>query len=63
MDVAMSGVAIEEHVILSVEHIELIYSQSITLYDIIHKTSQPSIDSKLSKTRPHFDGVIFFYLY
>ena len=42
------------------QHLDLIYSQLGTLYDIIMNTPQPSTDRSNSKLRPHVDGVVGF---
>ena len=43
-DVSMSRAVIEEYVIRRAQHLYLIYSQSNTLYDIIHQALCPSND-------------------
>ena len=43
-DVAMFGVVTEEDIIRHAQHLDLIYSQSGTLYDIIPQASCPSND-------------------
>ena len=40
-DVSMSGVVTEEDVIRHAQHLDLIYSQSGTLYDIIRNAPYP----------------------
>ena len=59
-DVAMSGAVIEEDVIRRAQHLNLIYSQSSTLYHIILQAPQPSNDKPRTAPRPHADGVIGF---
>jgi hypothetical protein len=48
----------EEDVIRRAQHLDLIYSQSGTLYDIIPQAPQPSNDKPRTVPRPHADGVI-----
>ena len=57
-DVAMSGAVTEEDVIRRAQHLDLIYSQSGFLYDIIPQTPRPSNDKPQTAPRPHVDGVI-----
>lgn len=57
-DVSMSGAVTEEDVIRRAQHLDLIYSQSSTLYDIILQAPQPSNDKPRTTPRPHADGVI-----
>ena len=57
-DVAMFGAVIEEDVIRRAQHLDLIYSQSGTLYDIIPNAPQPSNDQPRTAPTPHADGMI-----
>jgi hypothetical protein len=57
-DVAMSGAVTEEDVIRRAQHLDLIYSQSGTLYDIIPNAPRPSNDTSRTTPGPHADGVI-----
>ena len=57
-DVSMSGAVIEEDVIQHAQHLDLIYSQSGTLYDIIPQALHPSNDQSRSAPGPHANGVI-----
>ena len=57
-DVAMSGAVTEEDVIRHAQHLDLIYSQSSTLYDTIPLAPRPSNDKPWTAPRPHVDGVI-----
>ena len=57
-NVAMSGVVIEEDVIRHAQHLDLIYSQSDTLYDIISQAPRPSNDKPQTAPGPHADDVI-----
>lgn len=59
-DVAMSEVVTEEDVIRRAQHLDLIYSQSGTLYDIIPQASRPSNDKPRIAPAPHADSVIDF---
>ena len=59
-DVAMSGAVIEEDVIKHAQHLDLIYSQSGTLYDIIPQAPRPSNDKPRTAPGPHADNVIGF---
>jgi hypothetical protein len=40
------------------QHLDLIYSQLIILYDIIMHVPRPSLDPKNPNPRPHVDGVV-----
>ena len=57
-DVAMSGAVIEEDIIRCAQHLDLIYSQSGTLYDIIPQAPRPSNEKPRTAPGPHTDGVI-----
>ena len=59
-DVAMSGAVTEEDVIRRAQHLDLIYSQSSTLYDIIPQAPRPSNNKPQTAPGPHADGVIVF---
>ena len=54
----MPGVVTEEDVIRRAQHLDLIYSQSGTLYDIIPNTPRPSNDTPRTTPGPHADDVI-----
>jgi hypothetical protein len=54
----MSGAVTEEDVIRRTQHLDLINSQSGTLYDIIPQAPCPSDDQSQSALGPHADGVI-----
>ena len=56
----MSGAVTKEDVIRRAQHLDLIYSQSGTLYDIIPNAPQPLNDQPRTAPRPHADGVIGF---
>jgi hypothetical protein len=57
-DVSMAGVASEEKSILHSQHLDLIYSQYRTLYDIILHAPRSSIDPHRPNPGPHVDGVV-----
>ena len=57
-DVAMSGAVTGEDVIRRAQHLNLIYSQSGTLYDIIPQAPRPSNDKPQTAPGPHADDVI-----
>jgi hypothetical protein len=59
-DVAMSRAVTKEDVIRRAQHLDLIYSQSGTLYDTIPEASRPSNDKSRSTLGPHANGVIGF---
>jgi hypothetical protein len=54
----MSRAVIEEDVIRRAQHLDLIYSQYGTLYDIIPQASFPSNDKSQPAPGPHANGVI-----
>jgi hypothetical protein len=54
----MSKAVTEEDVIRRALHLDLIYSQSGTLYDIIPQAPRPSNDKPRTTLGPHADGVI-----
>jgi hypothetical protein len=60
-DLAMVGVATEEKSIMCAQNIDLIYSQSGTLYDIIRCMLLSLNDPKNLNLRPHVDGVVGFF--
>jgi hypothetical protein len=57
-DVAMSEAVIEEDVIRRAQLLDLIYSQSGTLYDIIPNDPRPLNDQPQTAPGPHADDVI-----
>ena len=59
-DVAMSGAVIEDDVIRRAQHLDLIYSQLGTLYDIIPQTPRTSNNKPRTTPGAHVDGVIGF---
>ena len=48
----------EEEVILRAQQLDLIYSQSRILYEIIPEALRPTHDVEKPKPRPHADGVV-----
>ena len=59
-NVSTSGVTNEEEAILRAQQLNLIYSQSGILYEIIPEAPRPTHDVKKPKPGPHADGVIGF---
>ena len=57
-NVAMSGAVTKEDVIICAKHLDLIYSQLGTLYDIIPQAPRPLNDKPQTTRGPHADGVI-----
>jgi hypothetical protein len=45
-------------VIFRVQHLELIYSQLGTLYEIMPDVSQSTLDLEKPKSNPHVDGIM-----
>ena len=54
----MLGAVTEDDVIRCAQHLDFIYSQSGTLYDIIPQDPCPSNKTPQPTPRPHADGVI-----
>jgi hypothetical protein len=59
-DVDMVGETTKEQDILCAQHLDLIYSHSDTLYDIITNYPLPSTDPFQPHPGPHADGVVSF---
>ena len=57
-DVSTSGVTNEEESILRAQQLDLIYSQSGILYEIIPEASRPTHDAEEPNPGPHVDGVV-----
>jgi len=57
-DVAMGGVVTEEEAIAHVQYLDLVYSQSSTLYELIPNAPRTSIDPSKPSSIAHSDGVI-----
>ena len=56
--VSTSGVMNEEEAIIKAQQLDLIYSQSGILYEIIPEASRPMHNVEKPKPRPHADGVV-----
>ena len=56
-DVSTLGVTNEEEAILKAQQLDLIYSQSRILYEIIPEALRPTHDAEKPKPGPHADGV------
>jgi hypothetical protein len=59
-DVAMGGVITEEEAIARAQYLDLVYSQSGTLYELIPNAPHTSIDPSKPSSTTHADGVIGF---
>ena len=57
-DVSTSRIINEEEAILRAQHLDLIYSQSGILYEIIPDALRPTHSVKKPKPGPHADGVV-----
>ena len=59
-DIAMGGCVTEEQAIARAQHLDLVYSQSGTLYELLPNAPWPSFDPIASKSPvvPPIDGVI-----
>jgi hypothetical protein len=57
-DVAMGGVVTEEEAIARAQYLDLVYSQSGTLYELIPNATRPSNDPSKPSNSSHADGVI-----
>ena len=57
-DVAMGGVTTEEEAIFLAQYLNLVYSQSWVLYDIIKDAPCSSLDPSRPTSSGHVDGVI-----
>jgi hypothetical protein len=57
-DFANSRVFSEEEVIMRVQQLELIYSQSSLLYDIFPDVPSSILDKARQKFGPHADGIV-----
>jgi len=57
-DVDTLRVFTEEQAIFRVQQLELIYSQSSMLYEIIPYASRSTLDLMKPKSRPHADGIV-----
>ena len=57
-DVAMGGVVIKEQAISRAQYLDLVYSQSSTLYELIPNAPKPTNDPSRPSPEPHVDGLI-----
>ena len=57
-DVAMGGVVTEEQAISQAQYLDLVYSQSETLYDLIPQAPRPSTDPAKPLVETPVDGII-----
>ena len=57
-DVSTSGVTTEEEAIFKDRQLDLIYSQSGILYEIIPDAPRSSTDTTKPKSGPHADGIV-----
>ena len=57
-DISTSRVMNEKEAIRRAQQLDLIYSQSGILYEIIPEALRPAHDAEKPKPRPHADGVI-----
>ena len=54
----MGGTVTEEQAISHAQYLDLVYSQSGTLYDIIPHAPQPTIDPSRPTIEPPVDGIL-----
>ena len=57
-DVAMGGVVTKQQAISHAQYLDLVYSQSCTLYDLIPHASWPTTDPLRHATEPTIDGIL-----
>jgi hypothetical protein len=57
-DVAMGGVVTEEEDIARAQYLDLVYSQSSTLYELIPNATRVTIDPSKPSSTSHTDGII-----
>jgi hypothetical protein len=57
-DVSMDGMVTEEQAIARAQYLDLVYSQSSTLYDLFPNAAQANIDPSKPSSSSHADGVI-----
>jgi hypothetical protein len=57
-DVAMGGVVTKEEAITQSQYLDLVYSQSSTLYELIPNATRPTNDPSKPSFSSHMDGVI-----
>jgi hypothetical protein len=58
LDVAMGGVVTEEEAIAQAQYLDLVYSQSDTLYELIPNSTRATNDPSKPSSTLHTDGVI-----
>ena len=54
----MGGDVIEEKAIIRAQYLDLVYSQSGTLYDLILHPPCPTLDPSIPSTEPPFNGLL-----
>ena len=54
----MGGAITEEKAISRAQYLDLVYSQSETLYDLIPQAPRPSTDPTKPPTEVHVDGIV-----
>ena len=54
----MGGAVTEEQAISHAQYLDLVYSQSGTLYDLIPHASRPTTDPSRPATEPPADGIL-----
>jgi hypothetical protein len=59
-DFAMGGVVTEEETIARAQYLDLVYSQSGTLYDLLPNVAQANTDPSKPSSSSHADSVIGF---
>ena len=57
-DVAMGGAITEEKSISHAQYLDLVYSQSRTLYDLIPQAPRPSTDPAKTPAKPPVNGIV-----
>jgi hypothetical protein len=57
-DVAMGGIVTEEETIARAQYLDLVYSQSGTLYELLLNVARANADPSKPSSSSHADGVI-----
>jgi len=57
-DVALTGVTKEEEVFVRAQQLDLVYSQSRVLYDILPNAPRAKMDPMKFSFGPHADGIV-----
>jgi hypothetical protein len=57
-DISMGGVVTEEETIAQAQYLDLIYSQSGTLYELLLNAARANVDPSKPSSSSHVDGVI-----